>query len=91
MAFKAVIVSPFMASLAQGHIFSSWDSRTDTSINEVVEIPPSGGSRPVGAFGVATGEVSTQYFGALPVLVARTEKPSYLFLSPEARQKPYVK
>lgn len=58
MAYKAVVASSLMLGAAQGHIFSSWSTQTATTANKIVEIPASGGTRPVAAFGIATGTVS---------------------------------
>jgi hypothetical protein len=58
MAYKAIVTSSLMLGAAQGHIFSNWNTRTATTANKIVEIPASGGTRPVAAFGIATGNVS---------------------------------
>lgn len=61
MAYKAVVASSLMLGAAQGHIFSSWSTQTATTANKVVEIPASGGTRPVAAFGIATDNVSSSF------------------------------
>jgi len=60
MAYKAVVASSLMLGVAQGHIFSSWSTRTQTTTNNIVEVPAAGGTRPVAAFGIATGNVSSR-------------------------------
>ncbi len=63
-AYKIVAASALMVGMAQGHLLSNFVSKTATATKEVVEIPASGGTRPVGAFGIATGNVSVLLRGA---------------------------
>ena len=50
----------FLATVVDAHTFDKYMSMEKVAAqSKSIEIPPAGGSRPVGSFGIATGSVSS--------------------------------